>query len=137
MEAWILSINHSMPLPQTSVIPTPPTSNGPPSCVESLESKSTDCVERRSCRDLYRYENLDNPAERELPSLPMFLHYDIPNPICRAVPAEHHNNRLSLNLDALKHETFYHSIDESLSDPSARYDYPSCKVIKFAFLFEA
>ena len=130
METWISSINHSMPLPQTSVILTPPASNGPPSCNESLESKSTaDCNERRTNnRDSYRYENIDNPAERELPSLPMYFHYDVPNPLCRAVSSNCHKDRLSLNLDGLIQETLYHSIDESFGDQSAKYDYPNRQV---------
>lgn len=127
METWILSINHSVPLPQTSsVISSLSSGSALPSTpnTDSVDAKLAECSEKRNYRDSYKFENGDNPAERELPSLPLYLHYDTPNPICRAVVSDLKSERL----DNLIQETFYHSIEESLAEQLARYDYPTRKV---------
>lgn len=135
MEAWIMSINHSLPLPQTSSVSSSTSTPNILQCAEQ-ESKVPEFNEKQrpnSCR----YEN-EKPTERELPSIPVFYHYDTPNPICRSVIDEEKSKRLSTtdSLDGVFQETFYHSIDESFAEQlMARYDYPIRNVSSIIFIY--
>ncbi|XP_065214019.1 uncharacterized protein LOC135841129 isoform X2 [Planococcus citri] len=124
MEAWISSINHSLPLPQTSSVTSSTSTPNILQCSEQ-ELKVLDFNEKQrpnSCR----YDN-ERPTERELPSIPVFIHYDTPNPLCRSVVSNDQKSpRLSTDsLDGFFPETIYHSIDESIAEQLARYDYPT------------
>lgn len=130
MEAWIISINHSLPLPQTSSVSSSTSTPNILQCADH-EPKAPEFKEKQrpnSCR----YEN-EKPTERELPSIPVFIPYDTPNPACRSVIPDEKSNRLSTDsLDGIFPETFYHSIDESIAEQLARYDYPVRNVSKHA-----
>lgn len=98
---------------------------------DQIDSKLTEGVEKRNYhRDSFRSENMDNPADRELPSIPMCLHYDTPDPLCRAVLPQSRFDQLP-SLSSSPQETFYHSIDESIAEQLARYDYPVRNVSHF------
>lgn len=127
METWIKAINQSLPLPQTSSIISAMGQALPGD--DQIDSKLAECIDKRNYhRDSLRSENMDNPADRELPSIPIYQHYDTPNPVCRAVIPESKFDQLpsrsSTSLSSSPQETFYHSIDESIAEQLARYDYP-------------
>ncbi len=132
MEAWILSINHSLPLPQTSNVISA-ISHPSLSGMDQLDSKLDEYIEKRPHKDVcLRYEGPENPAERELPSIPVYLHYDIPNPVCRSVIGDERRNRPSSCSLIGYQETFYHSIEESIAEQLSRYDYPVRNVSMFS-----
>lgn len=125
MDTWILSINHSVPLPQTSSAMSTErqTTQVTQVSVDHLDSKLAEYSQKRN-RDLCRYDN-DTRVERELPSPPCFLHYDTPNPACQAVLPGRIMDRCSTYSSNGFQETFYYSIDDELiAEKLARYDYP-------------
>lgn len=134
MEAWISSINHSLPLPQTSSVTSSTSTPNILQCSEQ-ELKVPEFNEKQrpnSCR----YDN-ERPTERELPSIPVFIHYDTPNPICRSIVGNDQKSPLPSNdsLDGFFSETIYHSIDESIAEQLARYDYPTSNVRYLQFIY--